>query len=633
VNGKPGAASGPALFAQFMLFSKRANMAGSTNNEIQLALDRALDGLAVVEAVETKDEVARVLIRGRARNYRLRALWAGAGWPADVDRAIRHLGEEWPPDLVVVARSLSAGSREMLERKGASWADGSGDAHIVARDLLVMREAKQQPGADRRAFSWSPSAVSIAEALLNRKSPYGVRATELAMLTGWSPPQISQVLGAFDAEGWTTKWGPQRGPGASREVADGARMLDAWAEEVSAVKPERRFAERIFKDPMQFLVDELGPVLDNHDIGWAVTGWAAAELLAPFATAVPALQVYIEERALRGPLSQAMQDIPVREVASGGRIEFRSANSHLLKLAARRNGIPLATAPRVFADLQMLGGRGEDAAMHLREEVILKNLLPRRRSDTSTEMDAWDRRCRDRLKKRIADELGDVGTVYDRGTWSVSYRIPDVALPLSELRNTLVVVEGRETGWPPWWVPTRKAVQPEVRDGAIECWFRDDAVRNDRHPDFWRVEPELKLFLLRCYQEDDITGTPGSALDPTFPIWRIAESLLHSARMARYVDAGDIEFFVRWDSLKGRELRIVTDEPRDYFRRGHVAHDDSVATFVRTNPEEIARDLPSVVRALVSPLYEVFGLLDPPGSLYATEIENMLERSGAQTDG
>lgn len=602
-------------------------MAGTVKTEIQLALDRALDGLAIVEAVETKDGPARVLIRGRTRIYRLRALWAGAGWPADVDRATRHLGEEWPADLVVVARNLSAGSREKLDRRGASWVDGSGDAHIVARDLLVVREAKRQPGVDRRAFSWSPSAVSIAEALLNRDSPYGVRTSELARITGWSTPQISQVLGAFDAEGWTTKWGPQRGPSASREVADGARMLDAWAEEVSAVKYERRFAERIFDDPVRFLVDELAPVLDRHGIDWAVTGWAAAEQLAPFATAIPALQVYVEERALRGPLTLAMQDIPVSEVEAGGRIEFRSADPHLLKLAVRHNGIPLATAPRVFADLQALGGRGEDAAMQLREEVILKNLRPGRRITTSAEMDAWDKRCRDRLKKRIADELGAVGTVYDSGIWSVSYSIPGVTLPVEELSGALVAVEGRETGWPPWWVPTREGIQPETRDDAIECWFRDHAVRNGRHPDFWRVEPELKLFLLRCYQEDGITGTPGSALDPTFPIWRIAESLRHSARMARYVNADDIEFFIRWDSLKGRELRIVTDESRDHFRRGHVAHDDSIATFVRTNPEEIARDLPSVVRALVSPLYEVFGLFDPPGSLYATEIENMLERS------
>jgi hypothetical protein len=606
-------------------------MARSTNNKIQLALDRALDGLAVVEAVETKDDHARVLLRGGTRNYRLRALWAGAGWPADVDRATRHLGEEWPPDHVVVAQNLSIGSREMLDRRGASWVDGSGDAHIVGRDLLVVREAKRQSGVDRRGFSWSPSAVSIAEALLSRDSPSGVRTAEVATITGWSTPQVSQVLGAFDAQGWTTKWGPQRGSGASREVVDGAGMLEAWAEEVSAIKPERRFAERIFNDPILFLMDELAPALDKHGIGWAVTGWAAAEQLAPLATVIPALQVYVEERALRGPLTLAMQDIPVREVESGGRIEFRGADPRLLKLAARRNGIPLATAPRVFADLQALGGRGEDAAVQLREEVILNLLRPGRRRMTSAELDRWDRRCRKRLKKRVADEFGDAETVYDSGTWSVSYWIPEVTLPFGELRDALVAVEGHETGWPPWWVPTRDGIQPEIRRSAIECWFRDDAMRNNGHSDFWRAEPGLKLFLLRGYEEDGITGTPGSALDPRIPVRRMAESLLHSARMARYVDADDIEFFVRWDGLENRELRAVTGDLWD-FKPGHVAHDDGIATFVRTSPEEIDHDLPSVVRALVSSLFEIFGF-DPPGSLYVKEIAAMLERSRGRAGG
>lgn len=471
---------------------------------------------------------------------------------------------------------------------------------------------------------------------MNRDAPYGVRTGELARVTGWSSPQVSQVLAAFDAEGWTTKWGPQRGAGAGREIADGSRMLDAWAAEIAAHKFERRFAERIFNDPMQFLVDELAPVLDKHGIGWAVTGWTAAEQLAPFATAVPALQVYVEERAFWGPLTMAIQEIPVREVESGGRIEFRSADPRLLKLATRRNGIPLATAPRVFADLQALGGRGEEAAEHLREEVILDNLRPSRPNQgrtTSADMNAWDRRCRKRLNRRVAEEFGEAATVYDRGTWSVSYWIPGIVLPLGELREALVAVEGRETGWPPWWVPTREGIQPEIRDDAIECWFRDDAVRNGRHPDFWRVERKLRLFLLRDYQEDGITGVPGAALDPVLPVWRMAESLLHSARMANHVNAGEIEFFARWDGLKGRELRTVASDDRWDFETGQVAHDDSVAVFVRTSPDEIERDLPGVVRALVSSLYEVFGLFDPPGALYATEIARMLERSRTHGGG
>src|SRR5689334_23332952 len=108
------------FFDRYALFSTRADMARSAKNEIQRALDRALDGLAVVERVDTEGNSARVLLRSRTRDYRLHAVWAGAGWPADVDRATRHLGNEWPQDLVVVARNLSAGSRKMLDQRGTS---------------------------------------------------------------------------------------------------------------------------------------------------------------------------------------------------------------------------------------------------------------------------------------------------------------------------------------------------------------------------------------------------------------------------------------------------------------------------------------------------------------------------------
>jgi len=54
---------------------------------------------------------------------------------------------------------------------------------------------------------------------------------------------------------------------------------------------------------------------------------------------------------------------------------------------------------------------------------------------------------------------------------------------------------------------------------------------------------------------------------------------------------------------------------------------------VTTSPEEIDANLPSVVRALVSSLFEVFGLFDPPGSLYAAEITTMLERGRGEAGG
>jgi hypothetical protein len=214
--------------------------------EILVAFERALDGVAVVAAVEPDDAGVGVLLRKRSDVHRLRVIWAGAGWPADVDRAIRGVDETWPEDLVVVARHLSSGSRKLLDERGASWVDVTGSAHLVAPGLLVVREVEPEAGSDAGAFSWSPSALSLAEALLNSKSPSDVRTAEIARLTGWSTPQVSQVLGAFDAEGWTAKSGTQRGPGATRQIIDPSRLLDAWTDAITSRAAERRFAERIF---------------------------------------------------------------------------------------------------------------------------------------------------------------------------------------------------------------------------------------------------------------------------------------------------------------------------------------------------------------------------------------------------
>ncbi len=608
------------------------------NKGLILALNRALDGVGSATSVEVEDGVAAVQIRrlapsgGSPRELRLRALWAGAGWPAEVERAIGRIGKEWPSDLVVVARSFSVGSRQALESRGASWVDAGGAARLVLEELVVVRDVRQRARAKPRGLSWSPSAVLIAEALLDRESPSGVRTSELAALTGFSKAQVSGVLSFFDAQGWTAKWGPQRGPRASRHIADSTGLLDAWSERVNAVVPELRLAERIVDDPTQLLARELAPALRRHGIEWALTGWAAAELLAPYVASVPSLQLYVDERSFRAPLTSAIEEIRAREAQSGGRIEFRSADPMLLKLARRRDDFPLASAPRVFADLRALRGRAEDAAAHLREEVIAERLRrPWARTlppQARAQLERWDRRCRARLRKRIDEVRLEAGfrSAYEGGTWSVAYRIPGVELSLAELGEALVTVEGRETGWPPWWVPTPAGIRPEVRDGGIGCWLPEASGRQRRHSGFWRAEPRLTLFLLRSYQEDGITAAPGSALDPVFTTWRIAEALLHAARMARHVKAERVEAFARWDRIAGRQLREVLED-RWSLPPGLIAQDESVTAALRIDAEELDRELPSAVRALVEPLFAAFGLREAPGALYATEIKRMIAQS------
>jgi hypothetical protein len=230
---------------------------------------------------------------------------------------------------------------------------------------------------------------------------------------------------------------------------------------------------------------------------------------------------------------------------------------------------------------------------------------------------------------------------YAYGVWSVSYAtVPTPAhIPLPRLMEILERVAGSETGWPPWWVPTREGIAPYVYDDMIECWlaepdakppedalaaalFRKDAA----HSDYWRASSNACLFLARGYQEDGLAERhPGTILDfTTIPIWRLAECLLHAQRFALEAGGPDanVAFSIQWEGLAGRTLVSLTDRDVD----PQVCRQGSVQSYGLYSAASIRGRLPEIVQELARPLYAAFEFLDPPLSLYQEEIERMLER-------
>lgn len=338
-------------------------------NKAEAIVARALDGALVERAAGAQEWDILVQPRGASAPIALEVKWVGEGWPGDVRRLGSQLPEPWPENLVLVARQFSPGALEWLAAHEANWADETGRARIVGPGgLVVIRELDRQLERTPRPFHWSSSARSVGELLIAHPRPR-IQVGDLARECGWSQAQISTVLAGFDRAGWTRKLGAQRGPRAWRILAESDGLLSAWSAAVAEEPRKRRLGHRATRDAMILLHDALAPALEKGT-KWGLSGWAGAEVRAPFMTAVPTLQIYVAEDQFAGPLSEAMETAGVREVEDGARVVFWAADERVLALADRDGGLPVVSPPRLYADLTALGGRGHDAAEHIKSELI-----------------------------------------------------------------------------------------------------------------------------------------------------------------------------------------------------------------------------------------------------------------------
>lgn len=344
------------------------------NDRIQCALWNVLSDIA--------DEVDVRPLRGEAHAYQARIrvgrlvhatniVWAAEGWPEDVSHVLegrgRHNGAE---SLVVVARSLSPGSLERIARHGLGWVDEAGAARIVLPSgLAVYRERSTDTVPTQAAFTWTPAAIAVGEALLT-SADAGVRS--LHGVTGVSLGRISRILQAFDREGFTRKGPVEEQIQTRRTLEDREGLLRAWVPAAGSQPRQRWTLTRAERDPLKFFAEEISPLLGPEGT-WALTGPAAAQLEAPFLTTLPTVHVYVDSgfpNRLRA-LQRAVGLVPVEQ---GARFEFWSATTTTLRLsrpAIAQRELPIADLPRVYADLLALGGRYEEAGGHLREVTRL----------------------------------------------------------------------------------------------------------------------------------------------------------------------------------------------------------------------------------------------------------------------
>ena len=335
------------------------------------------------------------------------------------------------------------------------------------------------------------------------------------------------------------------------------------------------------------------------------------------------------------PNPSATQYHPVIVVPGNQRVPIRAkrddpARKHVRqnKYYIRRPG-PCSDEPqnaREWDDLIrrcMLASR-DDLLSAFRHILDASATVPTQREGDA--LRTWELVCRQRWQHLVSTELADERpSRYEHGVWTVSYELigaPE-AQDLPHLLTILAQVSGHDTGWPPWWVPTRTEIAPYPFEGRIECWMKETRFDNGAHSDFWCAAPNPKLYLLRGYQEDTVDQfEPAAALVVTSPIWTMGEVLLHAERLAGVLATHSLELNLRceWEGLNDRKL--ATWKP-SFGLPVHRCRQTTVTGELSCTTDQIGDILPELVLRLTKPLYQAFDFYAPTLHFVQREIAEL----------
>jgi transcriptional regulator with XRE-family HTH domain len=242
-----------------------------------------------------------------------------------------------------------------------------------------------------------------------------------------------------------------------------------------------------------------------------------------------------------------------------------------------------------------------------------------------------------RWRELTKDLPKDSPARFPHGWYRVDYALEgDLKdIELHKFQDVLRSAVVTHTGWPLFWSPKpdHRLVPKEI-DGTIECWMAPGGPDLDRafcdaaHCDFWRGAPSGRMALMRGYQEDSQeTIKPGTIFDLTLPIWRIGETFLHAAKLAKLIARNPAETKVRlrvlFTGLNGRDLRSWASPTRGDFLDGGRSRSDDAMLEATAPIAEIEDDLATYVHPMVVSLFERFGVTGISEAFVTSELARM----------
>ena len=265
--------------------------------------------------------------------------------------------------LVLIAAETTKDARRILSEHGIAFIDGLGNVHLELPGLLFFVTGTGRPTRAPAPSRLSGKAGLVAQALL-LDPERAWRIKDLAEQTAVSSGLTHRVLARLEVEGIVSTNGA--GPHRTRHVTDPTALLDLWAEE-NVDKTVRTRCYMLAQTPRQ-LITELCEGLEGAGIEYALTGAAAAGIVAPFVTTITVTEVWV---AATADPREFFDHTPATPVTEGHNVTFLQAGADTpLAFRQQSGGLWIVNRFRLYADLQRDKRRGVEQANYLRQEVI-----------------------------------------------------------------------------------------------------------------------------------------------------------------------------------------------------------------------------------------------------------------------
>lgn len=295
------------------------------------------------------------------------------GYPRDVRNAVWQLeeyrlasphGSQVVP--VVLAEHLSTGARESLRERNVAYFDTSGSLYLNHGQWLIHIERAGKPAPPRRASSlFTGAREQVVHALLQSKQAW-VRGQEVAKSAETSTYTVSLTMQELERLEWVESQGIGRN--LRRRLAQPGKLLDAWSEAWRKRKESRTRWYMYTHNPDNLLLAITNKLHRTQLSGWAFTGTAAANVLAPLLTSVDTAELIVP----LGHAERYADTLELKQADKGSNIVLVERSGASLLFCQEHPEFPSCFASPFIQYLDLLDGRGrnKELAAHVREFIL-----------------------------------------------------------------------------------------------------------------------------------------------------------------------------------------------------------------------------------------------------------------------